>query len=179
MEIFDPIHGVISIDPLAKKIIDTVEFQRLRNIKQLGCCYYVFPGASHNRFEHSLGVYHLSSKYISILNSKGEYINDNERKCIKIAALIHDIGHGPFSHLFDDILPKDINHEYSKYPKHYLHLWYASRIGRRIHNRYHWENKMIELHALLLLNECGVIVVIHSLYIITYCTHSISSFIKH
>ena len=112
MEIFDPIHGVISIDPLAKKIIDTVEFQRLRNIKQLGCCYYVFPGASHNRFEHSLGVYHLSNKYISILNSKGEYINDNERKCIKIAALIHDIGHGPFSHLFDDLLPKDINHEY-------------------------------------------------------------------
>ena len=66
MEVYDPVHGLIRICPLAKKVIDTEEFQRLRNIKQLGCCYYVFPGASHNRFEHSIGVYHLSKQYMNM-----------------------------------------------------------------------------------------------------------------
>jgi len=115
MEIYDPIHGIIEIDDLSKKIIDTEEFQRLRNIKQLGCCYYVFPGASHNRFEHSLGVYHLAKKYMNILNNPceyNEYFDSVETRCILTAALIHDIGHGPFSHLFDDLLPEEKNHEY-------------------------------------------------------------------
>ena len=111
MELYDPIHGLISVSPLAKKIIDTEEFQRLRNIKQLGCCYYVFPGASHNRFEHSIGVYHLANKYIDILN-KHEEFTEKEIVCITIAGLIHDIGHGPFSHLFDEITPERKNHEY-------------------------------------------------------------------
>ena len=65
MEIYDIIHGNIQVDEVAKKIIDTPEFQRLRNIKQLGCCNYVFPSAVHTRFEHSIGVYHLSKKYIA------------------------------------------------------------------------------------------------------------------
>lgn len=103
MEIFDPIHGSIEVCEDAKNIIDTVEFQRLRNIKQLGYCYYVFPGASHNRFEHSVGVYHLSKKYMSILNKDHIWFNKNDIKLISIAALIHDMGHGPFSHLFDDL----------------------------------------------------------------------------
>jgi len=107
MKIFDSIHGYIDIDPLAKKIIDTIEFQRLRDIKQLGLCYYVFPGASHNRFEHSIGVYYLSKKYMEILGR--EYFNDKQFKLISIAALIHDIGHGPFSHLFDELT--NSNHE--------------------------------------------------------------------
>tara|TARA_Y100000389_G_scaffold190142_1_gene214676 strand:+ start:415 stop:1611 length:1197 start_codon:yes stop_codon:yes gene_type:complete len=111
MELYDPIHGLITVSPLAKKIIDTEEFQRLRNIKQLGCCYYVFPGASHNRFEHSIGVYHLANKYIDILN-KNEEFSEREIICITIAGLIHDIGHGPFSHLFDEITPERKNHEY-------------------------------------------------------------------
>ena len=64
MEIFDSLHGVIEIDNYIKDIIDTIEFQRLRNIKQLGCCYYVFPGASHNRFEHSIGVAYLARKLL-------------------------------------------------------------------------------------------------------------------
>ena len=68
MEIYDIIHGSIEIDPLAKRIIDTDEFQRLRYIKQLGCCNFVFPGTVHTRFEHSIGVYHLAKKYIHILN---------------------------------------------------------------------------------------------------------------
>ena len=111
MEIYDPVHGNIFIDSLAKQIVDTEEFQRLRNIKQLGCCYYVFPGASHNRFEHSLGVYHLAKEYIQILNTEHQF-TDNDIKCISIGALIHDLGHGPYSHLFDDLVSKEKNHEY-------------------------------------------------------------------
>ena len=106
MEIYDIIHGNIIISPLAKKIIDTEEFQRLRNIKQLGCCNFVFPSATHTRFEHSIGVYHLSCKYIDILNRKKVYYNETERKCITLAALIHDLGHGPYSHLFDELFEK-------------------------------------------------------------------------
>ena len=112
MEIYDPLHGIIEIDELSKRIINTEEFQRLRNIKQLGCCYYVFPGASHNRFEHSLGVYHLAKKYVSVLNIDNEFFNESDERCVNTAALIHDIGHGPFSHLFDDLLPEEKNHEY-------------------------------------------------------------------
>lgn len=112
MEIFDIIHGNITIDPLAKRIIDTEEFQRLRSIKQLGCCNYVFPSATHTRFEHSIGVYHLASKYIDILQRKGDYFTDDQSNCIRIAALIHDLGHGPYSHLFDELFDENKNHEY-------------------------------------------------------------------
>ena len=108
IEIFDPIHGPIEICDKAKEIIDTPEFQRLRNIKQLGCCYYVFSGACHNRFEHSLGVYHLTKKYIDILGR--DNFTDKEIELISISGLIHDIGHGPFSHLFDEVI--DSHHEY-------------------------------------------------------------------
>ena len=111
MEIYDPLHGIIEIDELSKRIINTEEFQRLRNIKQLGCCYYVFPGASHNRFEHSLGVYHLAKKYVSILNVDNEFFNESDERCVNTAALIHDIGHGPFSHLFDNYVT-ETHHEY-------------------------------------------------------------------
>ena len=112
MEIYDIIHGNIVIEGLAQKIIDTEEFQRLRNIKQLGCCNFVFPGAVHTRFEHSVGVYHLAKKYIDILNKEKEYFTPREKECISIAGLIHDIGHGPYSHLFDELFSEDKNHEY-------------------------------------------------------------------
>jgi len=112
MKIFDPIHGEITIDDISKRIIDTEEFQRLRNIKQLGLCYYVFPGASHNRFEHSIGVYHLTKQFIDILNKDYIYISEHESKLLCTAALIHDLGHGPFSHLFDEILTAKSTHEY-------------------------------------------------------------------
>ena len=68
MDVFDSVHGQIFICPKAKEIIDTKEFQRLRNIKQLGAIYQVFTGASHNRFEHSIGVYYLARSYMDILN---------------------------------------------------------------------------------------------------------------
>ena len=112
MEIYDIIHGNIVIEPLAKRIIDTEEFQRLRNIKQLGCCNFVFPGSVHTRFEHSIGVYYLAKKYIDLLNVDNEYFTPREKECISIAGLIHDIGHGPYSHLFDELFPENKNHEY-------------------------------------------------------------------
>ncbi|CAL8238970.1 unnamed protein product [Gadus morhua 'NCC'] len=99
----DPIHGHIELHPLLVKIIDTPQFQRLRNIKQLGGVYYVFPGASHNRFEHSIGVGYLAGKLAKSLQKKQPELNINERDilCVQIAGLCHDLGHGPFSHLFD------------------------------------------------------------------------------
>ncbi|XP_056446295.1 deoxynucleoside triphosphate triphosphohydrolase SAMHD1-like [Gadus chalcogrammus] len=110
----DPIHGHIELHPLLVKIIDTPQFQRLRNIKQLGGVYYVFPGASHNRFEHSIGVAHLAGKLAKSLKEKqpeqideAEKIEDRDILCVQIAGLCHDLGHGPFSHLFDKkFIPK-------------------------------------------------------------------------
>jgi len=111
MKIFDHIHGFINICNMGKRIIDTKEFQRLRNIKQLGCVYYVFLSASHNRFEHSLGVYHLTKLYMDNLNKQELTFSKKEYELISISALIHDLGHGPFSHLFDAYVSRT-NHEY-------------------------------------------------------------------
>ena len=100
----DPVHGYIELHPLLVNIIHTPQFQRLKDIKQLGATYWVYPGASHNRFEHSLGTAFLAGKMIEILRDvhKGEIeITPEEVLCVKIAALCHDIGHGPFSHVFD------------------------------------------------------------------------------
>eukprot|EP00112_Aurelia_sp_Birch-Aquarium-sp1_P010337 Seg2212.4 transcript_id=Seg2212.4/GoldUCD/mRNA.D3Y31 product="Deoxynucleoside triphosphate triphosphohydrolase SAMHD1" protein_id=Seg2212.4/GoldUCD/D3Y31 len=101
----DPIHGHIELHPLCTKIVDTPQFQRLRDIKQLGGCYYVFPGASHNRFEHSVGVSYLAGKLCQTLCKKQPRlcITQEDLLCVKIAGLCHDLGHGPFSHLYDGI----------------------------------------------------------------------------
>lgn len=116
------VYGSIRVDPIALKIIDTPEFQRMRFIKQLGLCYYVYPSANHTRFEHSLGVYHLAGKMLDeiIFQYPGKkynipdfgYVPLDEKLilCIKIAGLCHDIGHGPFSHIFDDILLRGSTH---------------------------------------------------------------------
>uniref|UniRef100_I3KLL5 Deoxynucleoside triphosphate triphosphohydrolase SAMHD1 n=1 Tax=Oreochromis niloticus TaxID=8128 RepID=I3KLL5_ORENI len=103
----DPIHGHVALHPLLIKIIDTPQFQRLRNIKQLGGTYFVFPGASHNRFEHSVG--YLAGRLVKALNERQPELLISRRDilCVQIAGLCHDLGHGPFSHMFDGVfIPK-------------------------------------------------------------------------
>lgn len=112
------IHGHIRVSPMALTIINTEEFQRLRYIKQLGICHFVYPAATHTRFEHSVGVYHLACKVtdklqknypdklyrIPDLSDEPIKLTDFVAELIKIGGLCHDIGHGPFSHTFDDLL---------------------------------------------------------------------------
>ncbi|HPJ30447.1 MAG TPA: HD domain-containing protein [Methanothrix sp.] len=95
----DPIHGYVELDSLATDLIDTREMQRLRWIKQLGLASLVYPGANHTRFEHSLGAYHLSGLLARHLDLDGE-----EAAEIRAAALLHDVGHGPFSHVTEGAL---------------------------------------------------------------------------
>ncbi|MEZ0290226.1 MAG: HD domain-containing protein [Sulfolobales archaeon] len=97
-KIFDEVHGYINLDPLALKIISLPIFQRLRRIKQLGVAEYVYPGATHTRFSHSLGVYHLMK---SIVNMFRDYIEPDKIPLLHVAALLHDIGHLPYSHALE------------------------------------------------------------------------------
>jgi HD superfamily phosphohydrolase len=108
----DPVHGFINIQhPLVFDLIEHPYFQRLRNIKQLGLTYLVYPGANHNRFQHALGALHLMTEAIAVLRSKGHTISDEEAEAASVAILLHDIGHGPFSHSLEYSIAKDISHE--------------------------------------------------------------------
>lgn len=100
--ILDPIHGYIEIDEINLKILDSSIMQRLRNIKQLGFSNLVYPGANHTRFEHSLGVYFLVNSIINLGNIQLE--NKDTKNDFITASLLHDIGHGPFSHVTEKIL---------------------------------------------------------------------------
>ena len=102
-KIYDTIHGFIPISENIQKIIDTPEFQRLRDLKQLGATNYVFPSATHTRFEHSIAVSYLGKTMIENIKKNQPELNISQREIelIEIAGLIHDIGHGPFSHLWD------------------------------------------------------------------------------
>lgn len=109
MEIKDPIHGTIVLSEAEEAVLETREFQRLRQIKQLGFAEYSFPGASHTRFLHSLGVMHLAGRaFDSIFRSftfSNESVRARLRQSVRLGALLHDIGHGPLSHTTEDVMP--------------------------------------------------------------------------
>lgn len=150
----DPVFGFIKIPggPLMD-IVDHPLMQRLRNIKQLGLASVVYPGAQHTRFQHSLGAFHLMSEAVMTLSQKGIFIFDSEAEAVKAAILMHDIGHGPFSHVLEHTLVEGVSHEdvslmmmeqinnemngslnlainifKDQYPKHFLHQLISSQL---------------------------------------------------
>jgi len=138
-EIRDPIHGFITFNELERDIINHPAFQRLRRIKQLSLTNMVYPGAQHTRFEHSLGVMHLASRmFDNIVLREGEYLknelNYNDgglqrvRELLRLAALLHDIGHAPFSHPAEELMP--IKNENNRYD----HEDYSAAIIKYIFN---------------------------------------------
>jgi HD superfamily phosphohydrolase len=150
----DPIYGFIQIpSELVFRLIEHPYFQRLRRIKQLGMTHLVYPGAHHTRFHHALGAMHLMGEAIEVLRSKGHQITREEAEAVTIAILLHDIGHGPFSHALEDSIVKGIRHEElsalfmdrlnkefdseltlalsifrNKYPKKFLHQLVSSQL---------------------------------------------------
>ncbi len=147
--ISDIIHGSISLSKLAMIIIDTPEFQRLRYLKQLSTCNFVFPNAIHTRFEHSIGTYHIAKKMLNTIrikskeselniisqvpelqtyflenNIKSNYLTDFIIELVSIGALCHDLGHGPYSHLYDDYFLK--NAQIPDHKKLFIHHEFRS-----------------------------------------------------
>lgn len=106
-EIKDPVHGYVYITEQEKEIIDSYPVQRLHRLRQLAGSEYVYPGANHTRFEHSIGVMYLASRVVEN-SSISQYISEDEAKLVKIAGLLHDVGHGPFSHVFEHLLDREL-----------------------------------------------------------------------
>lgn len=108
----DPVYGFITIDDeLIYRIISHPWYQRLRRIKQMALSHLVYPGAVHTRLHHSLGAYHLMRQAIYELKGKGIEISAEEEQAAKITILLHDVGHGPFSHALESVLIEDVHHE--------------------------------------------------------------------
>ena len=108
----DPIYGFITIpNALIYDLIQHPYFQRLRRISQMGLSYLVYPGANHTRFHHALGCMHLMQKAVDVLRFKGVAISEAEENALYIAILLHDIGHGPFSHAMEKSIVEDVHHE--------------------------------------------------------------------
>lgn len=106
-EIKDPVHGYVYITETEKNIIDTYSMQRLRRLRQLAGSEYVYPGANHTRFEHSLGVMYLAGQVLENPNIS-RVVSDEEIDMCRVSALLHDCGHGPFSHVFEHLLIKNL-----------------------------------------------------------------------
>lgn len=108
----DPVHGYIGMTDVEKQVIDTLPLQRLRGIKQLSVTYITYPGADHSRFSHVLGTMHLAGQIAENLR-RSVSLNDDEWQMVRLAGLLHDVGHGPFSHSYEEILVKyrNLNHE--------------------------------------------------------------------
>ena len=108
----DPIYGFITIpDALIFDLIEHKYFQRLRRITQMGLSYLVYPGAHHTRFHHALGCMFLMQKAIRILQFKNVMISEEEESALLVAILLHDIGHGPFSHAMEHSIVNGVSHE--------------------------------------------------------------------
>lgn len=108
----DPVFGFINIPKgLVYDIVRHPLLQRLTRIKQVGLSSVVYPGAQHTRFQHSLGAFYLMSEAITQLTSKGNFIFDSEAEAVQAAILLHDIGHGPFSHVLEDTIVQGVSHE--------------------------------------------------------------------
>jgi HD superfamily phosphohydrolase len=125
----DPVFGFISIpNDFIYEIINHPSMQRLTRIKQLGLAFNVYPGAVHTRFHHSLGAMHLMSEAITQLRSNGHVISEEEKTGAMACILLHDTGHGPFSHVLENTLVKDIHHED-------ISLMLMNKINAEMHNR--------------------------------------------
>jgi uncharacterized protein len=106
-EIKDPVHGYVYVTEAEKEIIDSYPMQRLRRLRQLAGSEYVYPGANHTRFEHCIGVMFLAGKVVENPNLS-RIVGDDEADMIRLAGLLHDVGHGPFSHVFEQLLIRDL-----------------------------------------------------------------------
>ncbi|MEJ8757352.1 HD domain-containing protein [Pontibacter sp. H259] len=125
----DPVYGFITVpSELLFDIIDHPYFQRLRRIKQLGLTEMVYPGALHTRFHHALGAMHLMNTALQTLKSKNNEISDTELEASLIAILLHDIGHGPFSHALETAIFKEVHHEHLSL--HIMHMLNEEFNGR-------------------------------------------------
>lgn len=138
----DPVYGFISIpNELAFDLIEHPYFQRLRSIKQLGLTHLVYPGALHTRFHHALGAMHLLTQALETLSYKGIEITAAENEAVTIAILLHDIGHGPFSHALEHSIAKGMHHEeLSLLFMHELNQQFGGRLTMAIEiftNKYH------------------------------------------
>ena len=115
MEIRDPVHGSIYFSDSEVKVLDTLEYQRLRAIKQLGFAEFSFPGATHNRYLHSVGVSHLAGQAFDSIFRVYPFHKPSTKprlkQAVRLAALLHDVGHGPLSHTTEQVMPKieDLN----------------------------------------------------------------------
>lgn len=108
----DPVYGFITIpNDLVFDLIESHYFQRLRGIKQLGLTFYVYPAAVHTRLQHAMGAVHLMSTALDIIERKGFDLSPEDRLGGLVAILLHDIGHGPFSHALEEVIVQDVNHE--------------------------------------------------------------------
>ena len=125
----DPVYGFITIDDeLIYKIISHPYYQRLRRIHQMAMAHLVYPGAIHTRLHHSLGAYHLMYNALHELKSKGVTISPEEEQAAKIAILLHDIGHGPYSHALEHTLIKDSSHEE-------ISLWIMKKMNEELNGK--------------------------------------------
>src|SRR5437868_9897982 len=125
----DPVYGFIAInDELIFKIISHPYYQRLRRIHQMAMADLVYPGAVHSRLHHSLGAYHLMCNAVNELKNKGIEISTEEEQAVKAAILLHDIGHGPYSHALENTLVENVTHED-------ISLLLMKKINNEMHSR--------------------------------------------